>query len=369
MSRVAFLLPKDPTTAHGGDVMMSKLVTSLAASAHDVVRICLSPDFATLPPEPGLVRVPKEPARSWRTVAKAVRHRQSLVHARFNSDAAVAAIDEVEADIYVAEHNYMAEAFLRSSRAAGPARLFVNTINSESLIWAHLHGRIGRLERPRIRRDEMRTALAAYAVSTFDADEAQWYRDGGAKRVTWLGITLPPADRFDVIDSGPRLVFLGDRTWPPNAEAADLIRSWWPEIAAGIPGAELIVVGQSARGERMYARPGITELGFVEDLPSLLSTCRGLAAPIRTGGGVRVKILEAASHGLPVVSTTVGVGSLRKLFGITPYDDRTAFITRCRELLSDAALAAAEGARLHRANSDHWGSGRPQRMVNDWLAS
>lgn len=367
--RIAFLIPKDPTTAHGGDVMMSKLVTSLAATHHDVVRICLSPDAATLPPEPGLVRVPKDPARSWKTVANALRHRQSLVHARFNSDAMVAAIDEVEADIYVAEHNYMAESFLRSGRAQGPGRLFVNTTNSESLIWENLHGRIGRLERPRILRDEMRTALAAYAVSTYDADEADWYRAGGAQRVTWLGITLPPTERIDISGSGPRLVFLGDRSWPPNAEAADLVRAWWPEISAGFPDAELVVVGQPSRGERIVEREGIRELGFVDDLAGMLATCRGLVAPIRTGGGVRVKILESATRGLPVVSTTVGIGSLRDLFGITPYDVKDAFIARCRELLADAAVAAAEGERLHRANAEHWSSGGPQRMVDEWLAS
>lgn len=368
MTRVAFLIPKDPTTAHGGDVMMSKLMTSLASTHHDVVRVCLSPEADSLPPEPGLVRVPKGEARSWETVARALRYRQSLVHARFNSDALVAALDEVEADIYVAEHNYMAESFLRSSRASGPGRLFVNTTNSESLIWEHLHGRIGRLEQPRIKRDEMRTARAAYAVGTYDADEADWYRAGGAHRVSWLGITLPPTERIDISGSGPRLVFLGDRTWPPNAEAADLVRAWWPEIAAGIPGAELVVVGSPARGERTTGQPGIRELGFVDDLPGMLATCRALVAPIRTGGGVRVKILEAATRGLPVVSTSIGVGSLAGLFGITPYDDKAAFVQRCRDLLADAALAAAEGKRLHAANDAHWASGGPQRIVDDWLA-
>lgn len=369
MTRIAFLIPKDPTTAHGGDVMMSRLTTSLASTHHDVVRIVLSPDAGTLPDEPGLVRVHKEPARALPTVARALRFRQSLVHARFNTDGMVAAINEIEADLYVAEHNYMAESFLRSQRARGPARLFVNTTNSESLVWAQLHGTVGRLQGRRIRRDEMRTARAAYAVSTYDADEAAWYRDGGCQRVRWLGITLPPATPIDIAASGPRLVFLGDRTWPPNAQAADLLRSWWPEIARGFPDAELVIVGQPATGEQVVARSGITEVGFVDDLDGLLDTCRALVAPIQVGGGVRVKILEAATRGLPVVSTATGIGSLSELFAITPYDDKAAFVARCQELLADAALAAAEGERLYRANSDHWSSGGPQRIVDDWLSS
>ncbi|MET3960888.1 glycosyltransferase involved in cell wall biosynthesis [Marmoricola sp. OAE513] len=130
-----------------------------------------------------------------------------------------------------------------------------------------------------------------------------------------------------------------------------------------------MVVGQPARGEKIVQRPGIRELGFVADLPALLASCRGLAAPIRTGGGVRVKILEAATRGLPVVSTTTGIGSLSSIFGITPYDDKDGFVARCRQLLSDAALAAAEGLRLHQANAGHWSTGEPQRIVDEWLAS
>lgn len=369
MTRIAFLIPKDPTSAHGGDVMMSKLTTSLAATNHDVVRICLSPDAGTLPDEPGLVRVHKEPARSWATVSRSVRYRQSLVHARFNTDGMVAAINDVEADLYVAEHNYMAESFLRSERAGGPAPLFVNTTNSESLVWAQLHGTLGRLQGRRIRNDELRTARAAYAVSTYDADEAAWYRDGGCPRVTWLGITLPPAEQIDIAGSGPRLVFLGDRTWPPNAQAAEIIRAWWPEISLGFPDAELVIVGRPAEGEQVVQRPGITEVGFVEDLAGLLGSCRAMVAPIQVGGGVRVKILEAATHGLPVVATSTGVGSLSELFGITPYDDQAGFVARCRELLADAAVAAAEGTRLFRANAEHWASDGPQRIVDDWLSS
>lgn len=369
MSRIAFLVPKDPTSAHGGDVMMSKLITGLTATRHDVVKIVLSPDADELGSEPDLVRVQKEPARSFATVSTALRFRQSLVHARFNTAGLVAAINATDADVYVAEHNYMAEAFLRSERAHGPAPLFVNTNNSESLIWSQLHGLVGRLQGERIRRDEMRTARAAYAVGTYDVDEADWYRDGGCPRVSWLPITMPPEDPIEIASSAPRLVFLGDRTWPPNAQAADLVRAWWPEIARGFADAELVIVGKPADGERIVERPGIAEVGFAEDLAGLLASCRGLVAPIQVGGGVRVKILEAAARGLPVVSTSTGIGSLRDLFAITPYDDRATFVRRCRELLADATTAAAEGTRLHRANADHWASGGPQHAVDDWLAS
>jgi hypothetical protein len=374
-ARVVFLLSKDPSTTHGGDVAMSQLLMRLAGSRYDVHALCLSVEAglseeAGLPPFPGLTRVPKGSARSLTTVSASLRRRQSLVHARFNLDGFVAAIEAAEADIYVAEHSYMAEPFLRSKRARGPGRLFVNTHIPESLVWREQHGRLpgASFEEGRIRRDELRTARAAYALGAFDADEAAAYRAAGVPRAAWLALTLPPVEPLDITESPPRLVFLGDRTWPPNAVGASLARAWWPEISAGIDGAELIVVGKPGRNEPDQPAPGVAEHGFVDDLDTVLAGCRALIAPIRTGGGVRVKILDAAARGLPVVSTKEGVGSLTELLGITPYDDRDAFIARCRELLLDAPAAAAEGARLHAANADHWSRGGPQRTVDDWLS-
>lgn len=364
-----FLLSKDPSVMHGGDVTMSQLLMRLAAARHDVHGLCLSSD-AGLPAQPGLTRIPKGGARSWTTVSTSLRRRQSLVHARFNLDAFVGAVEAVDADIYVAEHSYMAEPFLRSRRAGGPGRLFVNTHIPESLVWREQHGRLpgAGFEEGRIRRDELRTARAAYAVGTFDADEAAAYRAAGVTRASWLPLTLPPVEPLDVAGSAPRLVFLGDRTWPPNEVGAAQARAWWPEISAGIEGAELAVVGKPGRNEPTRPTPGIIEHGFVDDLDALLADCRALIAPIRTGGGVRVKILDAAARGLPVVSTTAGVGSLAGLLAMTPYDERDAFIARCRELLADAAAAAAEGSRLHATNADHWASGGPQRALDDWLS-
>ncbi|MCW2786127.1 MAG: hypothetical protein JWP74_2644 [Marmoricola sp.] len=368
MSRVALLLSKDPTIDRGGDVTMSRLLMDLLGEQHDVIALCLSTQASTLPHAEGLTRVQKTLAKGVGTVLGAVVRGQSLVHARFNSTGLRDAIEDTEADVFIAEHSYIAEPYLRSKRA-GSSQLFVNTHISESLVWQSSTNALARLEGRRIQRDQLRVARAAHAVATFDAEEAAAYRAAGVRHVRWLDITLPPTEPIPVADSPPRLVFLGERSWGPNQQAADLLRSWWPEIADGIPGAELAIVGAAAPGEQVSSRPGITELGFVDDLDATLGSCRALLAPITTGGGVRVKILDAAARGLPVVSTRAGIGSLSDLFGITPYDDRAAFIARSRALLTDVGAAAAEGTRLHEANAAHWRARGPQRSVDEWLAS
>lgn len=366
--RLAFLLSKDPLTDEGGDVALVRVILDLLRAEHDVVAVCQSPFVDTVERRPGLVLVPKEPVHLPTLAWRSLRTRRSLVHARFDSDAYVAELDRLEADLWLTDHAYMAEPFLRSRHAREGARLLVSTTIQESLVWGETRGLLGRLEGPRIARDELRVARAAHAVATYDDDEARAYRAAGVPRVTWLDVTLPPVAPVDVAATPPRAVFLGHRGWPPNARAAHLVRSWWPRIAEGIPGAELWIVGPPPPEGPQADGDGVRDLGFVDDVGEVLARCRLLAAPIDTGGGVRVKVLDAASRGLPVVTTSPGAGSLTELFGLVAYDDPEAFVARCRELLLSPEAAAAEAARLHGANRAHWEARRPHRSLAAWLA-
>ncbi|MFY9713282.1 MAG: glycosyltransferase [Microbacterium sp.] len=368
MSTTTFLLAKDPTVDHGGDIALSRLVMELARASRPVDAICLSQRAHEPSPNRSVLRVPKPPVALPWLIFRSLRERKSVVHLRYDVSALRDAIDEREPELFVAEHNYMVEAFL-GSRHRGRTPLALNTVNSESIVWRSTRGLGGRIEAPRIVADEVRTALAARAVATYDRDEVDFYRGRGVNRAHWLDITLPPAQQAPVADSGSTLVFLGDRTWPPNQEAFELLIGWWPEIARGIPNASLLVVGK--RADRWKPRPlpdGMTDIGFADDLDAVLNSCRALLAPVLTGGGVRVKLLEAASRGLPVVGTAAALGSHAELFGIGVNDSREEFVAQCRRFLLDRSAAAAEGERLYRVNADRWVQQVPHKRVAEWLA-
>ena len=372
MTRVCFLLAKDPVREHGGDLATSRVMMQLAAQAFDVSAICLAANDGTDGQLPAgcreLLRVPKPTVAPARLLRGSVRSRRSLVHERFDVDALLPAIEAADADVFVAEHSYMAETFLRS-RKHGATPLIVNTINTESQVWLATRGVLGRVEAPRILRDEVRVARAADAVGTYDADEAQFYRDREVPAARWMDLTFPPESQLDISATGRRLVFFGRRDWPPNQEGFLKSLELWPRISAGIPDAELWVVGEKKPGAKDPSYPtGVHDVGFVPDLPAFLGTCRGLMAPIKTGGGVRAKLLEAASRGLPVVGTTAAIGSHGPLFGLATYDDDDALIAQCRRLLLDRPAAVAAGHDLYERNRLHWGDGRPQRSVQELLS-
>ena len=372
MTRVAFLMSKDPTSEHGGDVALSREFIALAAESFDVSVICLSSETGSCVADfaPGSVlvtRVRKPAVRTLKLLRTAVRLRRSLVHVRFDTDELVSAIEQSDADVFVAEHGYMAESFLRS-KLFGKRSLVINTHVSEALVWRATRGLLGRIEVPRLRRDELRVALAADAVGTFDEDEADDFRKQGVAGARWFGLTLPPVDQVDVSTTPPRLVLMGTRDWPPNQEAFLYALELWPRIAKGIPNAELCVIGAKKPGAPDPAYPkGVRDLGFVDELGAFLGTCRAMIAPIKTGGGVRVKILEAARMGLPVVGTGTAIGSLGAIFDLPVFDDDESFIAECRRLLTDRDAAASAGLATFAANLEHWRQGRVGKHVDSLI--
>jgi polysaccharide biosynthesis protein PslH len=342
----------------------------MARESYQTQVICLSAHAGST--VDGYVRVAK-PAPDARTIlTTSLRKRRSLVHSRFLLDRLVDAVDNADTDIFVADHCYMAESVLASRRfredPTSGSCMAVSTVVPEALVWKATRGIVGHIDARRIGRDEIRVARSAYSVGTYDAEEAQFYARLGIRRAHWLDLTLSPVERAAVGESEPRLVFMGDRRWAPNQEAFETLIDWWPRIAAGIEGATLCVVG--ARDAEATVRPlppSMTDLGFVDDLEGLLTASRALVAPIRTGGGVRVKILDAARRGLPVVGTTAAVGSLGTVLGIGKFDDEVGFINICRRYLLDRPAAAKDGAALYDANATRWQQRRPHTSVQEWL--
>jgi glycosyltransferase involved in cell wall biosynthesis len=143
----------------------------------------------------------------------------------------------------------------------------------------------------------------------------------------------------------------------------------WPRIAADIPDAELWLVGAPARRPPASLPSAVRDLGFVDDIDAVLGECRALVAPIAVGGGVRVKLLEAAARGLPVVATAEAIGSIEASVGMTPATDEDDFVSRCRGYLLDADLAGADGSSLHAENARRWSDRVGQDAVLGWLST
>ncbi|MBX9965101.1 MAG: glycosyltransferase family 4 protein [Burkholderiales bacterium] len=139
---------------------------------------------------------------------------------------------------------------------------------------------------------------------------------------------------------GGTVLFVGSLDYPPNIDAVEFLlrdvvpalrRRWSLPLAIRIvgrrPGAQLYRWAQDAGAEVLADVPSVSEHYADADI---------VVAPIRTGGGTRIKILEAFAHERPVVSTTIGAEGLE----VEPdqdlliADDPDAFANACATLLT-----------------------------------
>lgn len=145
-------------------------------------------------------------------------------------------------------------------------------------------------------------------------------------------------ERKSNFDERKQLLFVGNFSHRPNADAVHfLAREILPLIRKSLPGIELLVVGDNAPPEfAEYESSGVRVLGYVPDLDPIIAGCRVFVAPIRFGSGVNGKIGEALSHGLPVVTNTIGAegwgftNGIQVLMADTP-DDFAAAVLRLYE--------------------------------------
>lgn len=113
------------------------------------------------------------------------------------------------------------------------------------------------------------------------------------------------------VDSAPfskTAVFVGSFRHSPNADGVCwFVSEVMPMILGEFPDFKLLVVGEDPPPSICMLQSASVEiLGWVEDLNTLLCTARANVAPLRFGAGVKGKISQALSVGLPTVTTSIG---------------------------------------------------------------
>lgn len=115
----------------------------------------------------------------------------------------------------------------------------------------------------------------------------------------------------------PVILYLGNFTWLQNREAVKvLIDRIWPNIKKQIPDSSLWIIGKDAKNFFKNLESERIRVDEVEDVREVYQTAAVLVAPIYGGGGTRYKNFEAFASGLPVVTTSIGIGGTDARDGI-----------------------------------------------------
>jgi len=162
-----------------------------------------------------------------------------------------------------------------------------------------------------------------------------------------IGFTIPngvdtdakPFDENPIKHSQTEILFCGSLDYYPNEEGLIWFYDQvFPLIKKAIPEVILTLVGSSAKNERnekLWHDPSVHITGRVVSLQPFYYQAGVCIAPLLSGSGTRLKILEAMSFGNPIVSTSVGASGIDVINDnhILLADDANAFAKQVLSLM------------------------------------
>jgi glycosyltransferase involved in cell wall biosynthesis len=211
---------------------------------------------------------------------------------------------------------------------------------------------------PRYERDIWRRFDLLQVFTDRDADAVRAMAPDLSERVhvNPFAIALPSQAETPVEPDS--VVFLGNYTHPPNVHAALWLgREIMPRLRRLRPGVHLALAGAYAPAEvRALAAPDIRVLGYVPDAEALIRRNAVVMAPVRTGGGMRMKVLHAMALGKAVVTTprgTEGLATGERVPPLVVADSEESMARLTAQLLADADAREQLGAAARRYVEEH----------------
>jgi glycosyltransferase involved in cell wall biosynthesis len=170
------------------------------------------------------------------------------------------------------------------------------------------------------------------------------------------------------------ILFVGSMGYTPNDDAAHwLLTRVWPRLRrlSRTPVRLMIVGGNpSARLLRLAQRSDVVVTGAVAETARYYGIADLAVIPVRAGSGTRIKLLEAAAHGVPVVSTTLGAQGTTFRHGheLLLADTEERFARACVELLRDCSRASRIARRARIRIALDYDAARWSRCIGDLVA-
>ena len=162
----------------------------------------------------------------------------------------------------------------------------------------------------------------------------------------------PPTQPFPQTDSAT-LLFVGSLWYAPNRTGIDhFLARCWPAIKAARPEARLLLVGAAPPAVRhaWEKSPDVSAPGFVDDLGEAYRNAAFTIAPIHSGGGTNIKILESLAYGRVCVTTPHCAHAFKSDLasaGLGVGEDDAGFTQHCIAWLADIEGRRSEAQKGH----------------------
>lgn len=281
-------------------------------------------------------------------------------------------------DLIICESLYVLP-YLPEIRKASKARVLVRTHNIEFAIWESLSKEnsfpkswyLGKLAKS-LKREELNLLNQVDGILAISQQDADGFRQMGITvPVQVIPVTIPLSKKSDNLS--PDFHHIGSMNWQPNMEAVQyLISQLFPAIRRELPNAQLHLAG-SFFPEHIRSNPeqGIIVHGFVEDAGHFVREYGTQLVPLKSGSGVRIKLLESLASGIPVVTTPVGASGLPDVVSecIRIAPDDSTFVKDAVELAKNPDLRATLGKQAQKFIQSYYSQEAVKKTLFEFINS
>jgi len=253
-----------------------------------------------------------------------------------------------EFDVVVCESIFTAP-YIDTIRRLSDAKVVLRSHNLEFSIW-HRIAKSKKLGLKKTYLKILTRQLKDYEIQILEQidgliainpDELKHYKRLGLKKKS---TTIPFAvelEKYDPEQSKElKSVFhIGSMDWQPNIEGVDwFLKKVWPQVHKKDPELKLYLAGrQMPEWLLTHKQAGVNVVGEVEDAQDFIKSKNIMVIPLKSGGGMRVKLIEALALEKPVVSTPLGAN------GVNIKDEKNILLARQPREFANAILSLAAG--------------------------
>jgi polysaccharide biosynthesis protein PslH len=261
-------------------------------------------------------------------------------------------------DVVQLESIYVAP-YIEEIRKHSPnSKIVIRTHNVEFFIWKRLAVEVGRPKSlylnflsKRLKNFEISALSRADAIASISPDDTDIFKSLlPNKHIETIPVNIEVSEIIQ-LSSKRNLLFLGSFDWKPNAEGIErFLSETWPELIKAIPELSLHIAGRKmplSLQKRIIT--GVKFLGEVKDKQEFFTEGNIFIAPVYSGSGVRIKILEAMALGKTVITTPLGAEGLGGISGSHYFVGRSTseFVDIIKELWNNPGKCAEVGQNAH----------------------
>jgi glycosyltransferase involved in cell wall biosynthesis len=254
--------------------------------------------------------------------------------------------------------------YIGTLRRMSKAPIVLRSHNLEYIIWERLaEGTSNFAKRvylkylaKKLKEYEISAVRQVNGIAAISASDSARYREITHEKPTIelpFGIDTAKYPDASFVGSAPTLFHLGAMDWQPNIEALDwFIARIWPIVRGAHPSVQFHVAGKGLNtNSTAFDDARIVVHGEVNSAIDFMKQHSIMVVPLRSAGGIRVKIIEGMACGKAIVSTRVGAEglNLENNLEIVIADDAESFAQAILALLEapERITAIGQAARQH----------------------